>query len=111
MTDNNTMMRQPGRTDGQGGATENYRRAFLLTLIALIAIAGVAAWLWWRSPFNPMAPKGQSAVAAHVASETPQPTTEPTVNGAGSLVPSLDAPIAPIQLSPERMQSIGVKIG
>ena len=103
------MMSKPEETGSQGHAAEKYRRAFLLTLVAFIAVAGVAAWLWWRSPFNPMTRRGQPAVAAQ--SETSQPTTEPTASADGSTAPQADTPLAPIQLSPQRMQSIGVKVG
>ena len=102
------MMSKPAETGSQGHTVEKYRRAFLLTLVAFIAVAGVAAWLWWRSPFNPMTRRGQPAVAA---SETLQPTTEPTASADGSTAPQADTPLAPIQLSPQRMQSIGVKVG
>ena len=101
------MMSKPAETGSQGHTVEKYRRAFLLTLVAFIAVAGVAAWLWWRSPFNPMTRRGQPAVA----SETSQPTTEPTASADGSTAPQADTPLAPIQLSPQRMQSIGVKVG
>ena len=57
------MMSKPAETGSQGHTVEKYRRAFLLTLVAFIAVAGVAAWLWWRSPFNPMTRRGQPAVA------------------------------------------------
>jgi Cu(I)/Ag(I) efflux system membrane fusion protein/cobalt-zinc-cadmium efflux system membrane fusion protein len=107
MTENRTMMSKPAETGSQGHTGEKYRRAFQLTLVAFIAVAGVAAWLLWRSPFNPMTRRGQPAVA----SETLEPTTEPTASAGGSSTPQADTPIAPIQLSPQRMQSIGVKVG
>src|SRR5579872_7217119 len=107
MTENRTMMSKPPETGCQRHTVEKYRRAFLLTLVAFIAVAGVAAWLWWRSAFNPMARRGQPAVA----NETLQPTTEPTASADGSTEPQADTPLAPIQLSPQRMQSIGVKVG
>jgi hypothetical protein len=110
MTKNNTM-HKPEEIQGQSHIVDNYRRAFVLTLIAFIAVAGLAAWLWWRSPFNPITRGGQSSVAPSAGSEMSQPTAEPTVNAAGSTALTSDTPVAPIQLSPQRMQSIGVKIG
>jgi RND family efflux transporter MFP subunit len=92
-------------------AVEKYRRAFVVALIAFIAVAGIAAWLWWRSSFNPMARGSQAAVAASGGSETSQSTTESTANAANATAPQSDTPLAPIQLSPQRMQSIGVKVG
>jgi RND family efflux transporter MFP subunit len=88
-----------------------YRRAFLLTLVAFIAVTGVAAWLWWRSPLNPMTRRERPTVAASIGSQTSGPTTDQTVSSADSTAPASDTRLAPIQLSPQRMQSIGVKIG
>src|SRR3984957_8322578 len=111
MTENNSTMRKPEETGSQGHGTEKYRRAFLLTLFAFIAVAGVAGWLWWCSPFNPKTPKKQPPAAASTESETSQPTTEPTASADGSAATQADTRLAPIQLSPQRMQSIGVKVG
>jgi RND family efflux transporter MFP subunit len=105
------MAHKHEETASQDLAVEKYRRAFLVALIALIAVAGFAAWLWWRSPFNPMARGSQPTVAASVGSETSQAITEPTASAADATAPQSDTPLAPIQLSPQRMQSIGVKVG
>jgi Cu(I)/Ag(I) efflux system membrane fusion protein/cobalt-zinc-cadmium efflux system membrane fusion protein len=75
-----------------------YRRAFLLTLFALVAVVAVAAWLWWRSPFTLLMPAAQQASTASAGGEPLQAAPAET-------------PLAPFQLSPQRMQSIGVKIG
>ena len=72
MTENNPTMRKPEETGSQGHGTEKYRRAFLLTMIAFIAVAGVAGWLWWRSPFNPITRNKQPTAAASTESETLQ---------------------------------------
>ena len=111
MTENNSMMLKPEETGSQNHGADKYRRAFLFTLIAFIAVAGVAGWLWWRSPFNPITRSKQPTVAASTESETLQPTTEPTASADGSTAAHADTPPAPIQLSPQRMQSIGVKVG
>jgi len=105
------MAHKHEETESQNLAVEKYRRAFLVALIALIAVAGFAAWLWWRSPFNPMARGSQPTVAASVGSETSQSITEPTASAVDATAPQSDTPLAPIQLSPQRMQSIGVKVG
>ena len=98
-------------TASQDLAVEKYRRAFLAALIAFIVVAGVAAWLWWHSPFNPMARGSQPTVTTSAGSETSQSTTDSPASAAGSTAPQSDTPLAPIQLSPQRMQSIGVKVG
>jgi len=105
------MTQEHEETSSRDLAVEKYRRAFLVALIAFIAVAGIAAWLWWRSPFNPMAHGSQSTVTTRVGSETSQLTTDATANAPGQTAPQLDSPLAPIQLSPQRMQSIGVKVG
>jgi RND family efflux transporter MFP subunit len=105
------MAHKHEETPSQNLAVEKYRRAFRVALIALIAVAGFAAWLWWRSPFNPMARGTQPAGVASVGSETSQSITEPTAGAADATAPQSDTPLAPIQLSPQRMQSIGVKVG
>jgi RND family efflux transporter MFP subunit len=111
MTENNTMAHEHEETSSRDFAVEKYRRAFIVALIAFIAVAGFATWLWWRSPFNPMAHGSQSIVTTSAGSESSQPTTDSTAIAAGSTAPQLDSPLAPIQLSPQRMQSIGVKVG
>src|SRR5579864_1296439 len=88
--------------------TDRYRHAFLFTLLAFFAVSGIAAWFWWQSPLNPFtARQGQSVVA----SGSPSEATEPTVNADNSAVPPPETPLVPIQLSPQRLQSIGVEIG
>jgi RND family efflux transporter MFP subunit len=111
MTENSTIAHKHEETARQDLAVEKYRRAFLVVLIAFIAVASFAAWLWWRSPFNPMARGSQPTVAASVGSETSPSITEPTASAADVTAPQSDTPLAPIQLSPQRMQSIGVKVG
>jgi RND family efflux transporter MFP subunit len=95
----------------QPPASDKYRRAFLLTLVALIAVAAVAGWLWWRSPDNPIMRRVQPAATANAASESSQTAATATAPSDNSAAPPSETPVAPIQLSPQRMQSIGVKIG
>jgi RND family efflux transporter MFP subunit len=104
-------MPNPEETESKSPAVEKYRRAFLLTLIVFIIVAGVAGWLWWRSPFNPITRAPQPAAAASITRVASQSITEPAASAEGSIAPQVETPLAPIQLSPERMQSIGVKIG
>jgi RND family efflux transporter MFP subunit len=88
-------------------AGDKYRRPFLLTLVALILVIGGAGWMWWNSPFNPMRGAQQSAT---ISGKTSQSSTQ-EAQFASDSAPLADTPLAPIQLSPQRMQSIGVKIG
>jgi len=104
MTEELNMTNRTDDTATQS-AGDKYRRAFLLTLVALILVIGGASWMWWRSPFNPMHRVQQAATTGTDLSRTPAQIA------ADSAAPSSDTPLAPIQLSPQRMQSIGVKIG
>jgi RND family efflux transporter MFP subunit len=83
-----------------------YRRAFLLTLAALIAVIAVAGWMWWTSPFNPTRRAQQSATST--AADLSQSPAQAQIADSAD---ASDTPLAPIQLSPQRMQSIGVKVG
>ena len=88
-----------------------YRRAFLLALFALIAVSAASAWLWWRSPFNPFMHAAQQTPAASAVGEPSHGTIPGTETSDGSAASAAETPLAPIQLSPQRMQSIGVKVG
>jgi RND family efflux transporter MFP subunit len=88
-----------------------YRRAFLLTLVALILVIGGAGWMWWNSPLNFIRrPQETAPVTGNNASPTQDQQVQANSDSAAA-APSSDTPLAPVQLSPQRMQSIGVKIG
>ena len=82
----------------------NYRKPFVLALIGNVIFVGVLAGIWWmaRRPANSQPP----AVSA------PSVATQPSQgNSSGSAPPPIETPLAPLQLSAERLQSIGVKFG
>jgi len=97
--------------DTRGTNGTKYRRAFLLTLFALAAVVTVAAWLWWQSPFNPLTHAARQGSTASTGGEPSQITIQGIETPDRSAAGLADTPLAPIQLSPQRMQSIGVKIG
>ncbi len=78
----------------------NYRTAFLAALSLNLALVVLAAGLWWRTRTAVEHPVPRPATAM-VAAEDP-----PSVSPA----PAHQA-LAPVQISPERLQRIGVKIG
>lgn len=91
---------------------KTYRTAFLVALAGNILLAGALAFLWWRSHGG----EGMTLRAAlpeairSVLPENMPPEAQssaPPVSAVGSTEPAL----APVQISPQRLQSIGVKLG
>ncbi len=82
----------------------NYRNAFFLALIVNIIFVGVLAGWWWSSRRH----SGSRQAAEPAGSSSAQPAP----NSAANTAPApAETPLAPIQLSAERLQSIGVKFG
>jgi len=82
----------------------NYRKAFFLALAGNIVFIGVLAGIWWSAR--------RSATAQHPAGSAPNVGPQPVQgSSSGSASPSKETPLASIQLSAERLQSIGVKFG
>ena len=81
---------------------QNYRNAFFAALVVNLVLAAILGAWWWHARRN-------SAQARPVmAAGNPQGPAEAK---SGSPVVVTEAPLAPVQLSAERMQSIGVKFG
>jgi len=81
---------------------KNYRNAFLVALAGNLALIAILSGLWWKSHRSP---RLQSAPEhANVAEPQESSTAEPATSQG-------EFPLAPIQLSVERLQSIGVKFG
>lgn len=82
---------------------KNYRTAFIIVLVANMVLVGVLAGFWWRS-HRPVGTK---------TAGTPASSAGPQQEMSASAVPPLSAetPLSPIQLSLDRLQSIGVKFG
>ena len=95
----------------------NYRRAFWIALTTTVVFAIVASVLWWRLSHAGTASQSGSS-SARESMEAMAPTSsanasgsEPAARGdpqAGNLQ---ETPLAPIQLTPQRMQSIGMVLG
>lgn len=87
-----------------------YRKAFLTALVVNVALAAGLGLLWWRTrmagrPSPPETPASQSSQAAPAIAEPGR------TEGAATLPEAVETPLSPVQLSPERLQSIGVKTG
>jgi Cu(I)/Ag(I) efflux system membrane fusion protein/cobalt-zinc-cadmium efflux system membrane fusion protein len=82
----------------------SYRKAFFAAAIGNLVLIGVLAGIWWKakkSAAPPQLPTPASSVMNQPVQRSP----------AGPAVPPAETPLAPIQLSAERLQSIGVKFG
>ncbi len=83
---------------------KNYRKAFFLALVGNVVFIGVLAGIWCTYR--------RSAARQHPATPASNPATRPAQSSSpGSTPPPTETPLAPVQLSPERLQSIGVKFG
>jgi hypothetical protein len=81
-----------------------YRRALLITFVLLILVIASSAWMLWNSSFASLRRTQQPAATQSDSAQGP-------AQGATDSPASSDTPLAPVQLSPQRMQSIGVRIG
>jgi len=82
---------------------KNYRTAFIIVLVANLVLVGVLAGFWWWS-HRPVGTRTAAVPASYPAPQ--QEVSTPTVSP-----PPAETPLSPIQLSPDRLQSIGVKFG
>jgi RND family efflux transporter MFP subunit len=83
---------------------KNYRNALIVALLANLAFASVLAGIWWN--VRRSLPGKQPALSVVNAAALPVQVDTPI-----AAPPSAETPLAPVQLSAERLQSIGVKFG
>jgi RND family efflux transporter MFP subunit len=94
-----------------------YRRAFWIALVATAVLAVVASVLWWRLSHGTAVPRsgtgstsdpmpGMAQTSSANASDS-----EPGSVGEMQAGTMQEMPFAPIQLTPQRMQSIGIVLG
>ena len=82
----------------------NYRKAFFFALVGNVVFLSVLAGLWWSAR--------KSATTQHPPDSEPNGAIQPVQTSASvSAPPPAETPLAPVQVSPERLQSIGVKFG
>src|SRR6202158_4316347 len=81
-----------------------YRTGFLLALVGNIVLAVVLVGLWLRYH----AVKPMSNVETKASNSTAQ---DSTANSMATPPAATEAPLVPVQISPQRLQSIGVKTG
>src|SRR4030088_109428 len=96
---------------------DNYRRAFWIALTTTLVLAIVASVLWWRlSHAGTVSQPGTSSASASMESMAQTSSANASGSGPGSAgEPEAgnmqETPLAPIQLTPQRMQSIGIVLG
>ena len=92
----------------------NYRRAFWIVLATTVVLAAVASFLWWRLNHATPTPQGASSNPMQSMGQTSLPNasdSEPGSTGSAQTGNMQETPLAPIQLTPQRMQSIGIVLG
>src|SRR5260221_1036204 len=95
----------------------NYRRAFWIVLTTTVVLAIVASVLWWRLSHAGAAPQfgaksaSESMEAMAQTSSANASGSEAGAAGGPQAGNTQETPLAPIQLTPQRMQSIGVVVG
>jgi Cu(I)/Ag(I) efflux system membrane fusion protein/cobalt-zinc-cadmium efflux system membrane fusion protein len=82
----------------------NYRKAFFIALIANFALASLLAAIWWRI-------RKPATTTKQVEAASGTTTQPPESSSSASAASSPETTLAPVLLSPERLQSIGVKFG
>src|SRR6266853_1046809 len=95
----------------------NYRRAFWIALTTTVVLAILASVLWWRlshagassQPGNSSASESMKAMAQ--TSSANDSGSEAGAGGDSQAGTMQETPLAPFQLTPQRMQSIGVVLG
>jgi hypothetical protein len=99
--------------DVRTNQSNTYRRAFWIAVLATMTLALVASVLWWRLNQARAMSKASDSSTAHsmqdMSASVADSESRPTGEMQGSQI--ADTPLAPIQLTPQRMQSIGVVLG
>jgi Cu(I)/Ag(I) efflux system membrane fusion protein/cobalt-zinc-cadmium efflux system membrane fusion protein len=83
---------------------KTFRTGFLLALIGNILLVAVVVGLW----LHYRTPKPMTQADMKQMNSSPQ---DSTVGAAAAPSPSAEAPLVPVQISPQRLQSIGVATG
>src|SRR6202048_5210790 len=113
MNERNLRMNANEGSDMLHTENNNYRRAFWIALTTTVVLAIVASVLWWRLSHAGAAwrPGSESMKAMAQTSSANASASEPEAGGDSQAGNMQETPLAPIQLTPQRMQSIGVVLG
>src|SRR5581483_434315 len=93
-----------------------YRRAFWIALVATAVLAIVASVLWWRLSHGTAMPQSgtgsESAPMQGMAATSSADASDSESGSVGEMQTNMqETALAPIQLTPQRMQSIGIVLG
>jgi Cu(I)/Ag(I) efflux system membrane fusion protein/cobalt-zinc-cadmium efflux system membrane fusion protein len=86
---------------------KTYRTAFIVALAGNILLAAALGFIWWRSHSPEQTVNLRAPLPAVLQPAISNTTAAPAPPAPVSSEPAL----APVQLSPQRLQSIGVKLG
>src|SRR6202171_1537899 len=95
----------------------NYRRAFWIAVTTTIVLAIVASVLGWRlshtgTALQPGAPSASESMKAMAQTSSANASGSESGSTGDSQAGNMqETPLAPIQLTPQRMQSIGIVLG
>jgi RND family efflux transporter MFP subunit len=81
----------------------NYRNAFTLALLLNLVLLAVLGFWWWKSH--------NRITESHPSISSNESNSSSQASANANATPMPDAPLAPVQLTPQRIQSIGVKLG
>lgn len=102
--------------NGHEGNT-NYRRGMIIAISLNVLLVGALLAFWWhaRHSASKSAPAASSSMQSMQMEKGTQPMNSPPAAGsdptAGAAPPDSEMSLASVQLTPQRMQSIGVKLG
>src|SRR5437870_12758030 len=106
MNEHTDIAHEYGEMINEAASSKKYRRACLIALVAAIVLAIGVAGLWWR-----LSTKSAVSVQSQAGgmTEMGEPSMQASPAG-GAAATQTEVPLAPVQLTPQRMQSIGVQI-
>lgn len=86
----------------------NYRGAFIIAIAANVVLVLAFTFVWWR--YHTVSSTSSTQQTAQQPTPA-SPDTAGTNTGEDRPTASSEMPLSPMQLTPQRMQSIGVKLG